>query len=153
MRGEDLLRDFPSMIVTGSPPHARGRLLSDIVIEPTEGITPACAGKTKRSSMVSCSSSDHPRMRGEDASNRGTSLSPRGSPPHARGRRGSHGVERPEQRITPACAGKTFVNWVRDWTVPDHPRMRGEDWSKPLSNTGSTWITPAWAGKTLGQKR
>ena len=30
-------------------------------------------------------------------------------------------------RITPACAGKTFLSAVLGTCLPDHPRMRGED--------------------------
>ena len=54
MRGEDALTSRGDVMEEGSPPHARGRPYSDRSDQGQQGITPACAGKTKRSSC-SCS--------------------------------------------------------------------------------------------------
>ena len=70
-------------------------------------ITPACAGKTSPASSPQPSAPDHPRMRGEDALNRGDGREAFGSPPHARGRRPERKTNDLHRRITPACAGKT----------------------------------------------
>ena len=66
-------------------------------------------------------------MRGEDKIADLQTERDTGSPPHARGRRHPRLVVERQQRITPACAGKTPTRREMDLTVTDHPRMRGED--------------------------
>ena len=66
MRGEDGSPSLRRRSGTGSPPHARGRRGQDAPRKEGSGITPACAGKTRRLVMSVYSS--------------------KGSPPHARGR-------------------------------------------------------------------
>ena len=87
MRGEDSARPKSANPSTGSPPHARGRHTFGHKFSRYFGITPACAGKTSREHCWKCSQWDHPRMRGEDGSSTFDVLFPKGSPPHARGRR------------------------------------------------------------------
>ena len=120
---------------------------ADLADQP--GITPACAGKTTG--------------RSEDL---GPSI---GSPPHARGRPADALRHRRGRRITPACAGKTNASVAPVISIPDHPRMRGEDAGTARSSNMSIGspphargrlvalnfknsferITPACAGKTL----
>ena len=154
----------------GSPPHARGRLCLTQVDGDKTRITPACAGKTWISRPSWFISSDHPRMRGEDATPCVAVWNSPGSPPHARGRP-KHAYEQyVRDRITPACAGKTFRVERHLPADADHPRMRGEDLYDAvvkLLNVGSPphargrrqegracvrrrRITPACAGKTSG---
>ena len=168
MRGEDACGLYAVMGVSGSPPHARGRLQSHSCQTFVFRITPACAGKTPRRVAPMLWITDHPRMRGEDNCcsfrNKGAS----GSPPHARGRPKARSRVVRGTRITPACAGKTtmFTNIMAD--RKDHPRMRGEDLllnialTQPLgspphargrqqisaASKPPTRITPACAGKT-----
>ena len=52
------------------------------------------------------------------------------------------------QRITPACAGKTYHEALFETTEQDHPRMRGEDANKTICECLKFRITPACAGKT-----
>ena len=86
MRGEDWLVRWALAESSGSPPHARGRRASEVSLKGLEGITPACAGKTPSTGGATRTTTDHPRMRGEDPGlRRGEDLEP-GSPPHARGR-------------------------------------------------------------------
>ncbi len=68
MRGEDL--KLPRLLTSqfGSPPHARGRLKFELQSYDPMRITPACAGKTDATLASRTQMSDHPRMRGEDAS-------------------------------------------------------------------------------------
>ena len=148
MRGEDRREMARRALAEGSPPHARGRRGGSIRSCSSEGLTPACAGKT--SSLAADSherlgSPPHawgrrPRRPGSSAWGRLTpacagktyscSAGPAGvwgSPPHARGRR--H-VEEPAEvyrGLTPACAGKTFLAWKNTMSPGAHPRMRGED--------------------------
>ena len=107
-------------------------------------------------------------MRGEDHCPQAPIRELRGSPPHARGRRGKRRAERDHPRITPACAGKTGDKARAKKSLADHPRMRGEDvvvwlagpgpWGSPPhargrpsaegSESSFVRITPACAGKT-----
>ena len=135
----------------------------------THGITPACAGKTKRTQYHAQSTRDHPRMCGKNLQTlRPMHLMP-GSPPHVREKLATSLRGVPGSGITPACAGKTFKigdSMPRGW---DHPRMCGKNSisSNEVSHTpGSpphvrekrnrkyclnlcSGITPACAGKTL----
>ena len=49
----------------GSPPHARGKDDYTYLASTWDGITPACAGKSKTSTVTILTLWDHPRMRGE----------------------------------------------------------------------------------------
>ena len=152
----------------GSPPHARGRRFDDPVGSVDPGITPACAGKTFQLDQWQAGDRDHPRMRGEDPDEDARQAPPQGSPPHARGRLRHQEHRRLQQRITPACAGKTLRRKVHCEFPWDHPRMRGEDCADRLPCAGEQGspphargrlelgvhalldrrITPACAGKT-----
>ena len=68
MRGEDVRHANRRFTPSGSPPHARGRLPQLKTGEYGLWITPACAGKTAIESSLAPMNPDHPRMRGEDAS-------------------------------------------------------------------------------------
>ena len=107
MRGEDLFVSFWVTYQSGSPPHARGRLVRLPCVRVDERITPACAGKTTCDTPTLPASSDHPRMRGEDFNCSGIVWTSSGSPPHARGRLEDVGRRLAWGGITPACAGKT----------------------------------------------
>ena len=91
-----------------------------------------------------------------------------GSPPHARGRPFLDDELVENDRITPACAGKTTASPCTECRRADHPRMRGEDalhYYPVVEHIGSPphargrlimtalltltrRITPACAGKT-----
>ena len=91
-----------------------------------QGITPACAGKSKTAMQGLAAHKDHPRMRGEKSPQVYPIRRPQGSPPHARGKALLRQRYQAERGITPACAGKrTWVFWVFR-CLGDHPRMRGE---------------------------
>ena len=127
MRGEDAEPRYPFPVIRGSPPHARGRHREVSKTRFAQWITPACAGKTRRSPPQYCLHSDHPRMRGEDPKPTLRSTMFAGSPPHARGRRIPTIMRLIPMGITPACAGKTRVRREKTPSRTDHPRMRGED--------------------------
>ena len=127
MRGEDPNQYLTKADAAGSPPHARGRLVTAEWWLDGAGITPACAGKTTGKCRRRVSHRDHPRMRGEDHCFSYRPLMMSGSPPHARGRPACGVVAFGEHGITPACAGKTRCAARRAGRISDHPRMRGED--------------------------
>ena len=108
-------------------------------------------------------------MRGEKVIPLSIIVPARGSPPHARGKEQKHDSIFREVRITPACAGKSFIRVIISTSPKDHPRMRGEKYGIPINSlilagspphargkdnirlTDKFWprITPACAGKSL----
>ena len=114
-------------------------------------------------------SQDHPRLRGEHASERLSECNTLGSPPPTRGTQLSFSLLWSIFRITPAYAGNTKSGQV--WKAPnrDHPRLRGEhekvidlkstEWGSPPPTRGTllllpllqvtNGITPAYAGNTF----
>ena len=69
-------------------------------------------------------------MRGEKLALSGLSMLIIGSPPHARGKDFKMSKETQDNRITPACAGKSGVQLNYRSHTWDHPRMRGEKISR-----------------------
>ena len=168
MCGENLTEGTEIGRKLGSPPHVRGKLLFKIKIFVNRRITPACAGKTDASDDYISPELDHPRMCGENSFVPSSASSNKGSPRHVRGKPTIKSRLAQAMGITPACAGKTFVQALQISICQDHPRMCGENVmtlylgfeemgspphvrGKPpfverkLSGTG---ITPACAGKT-----
>ena len=96
-----------------------------------------------------------------------------GSPPLARGKARAVRVNKRRIRITPACAGKSFLFYDIRFTPKDHPRLRGEkqpghtpensrEGSPPLARgkvyatnaaENQQGITPACAGKRAFRRR
>ena len=108
MRGEKI-KAFPdSRTWTGSPPRARGKDEYYSINLAEEGITPACAGKSLRLTVLSDICKDHPRVRGEKLIVRSEGLNEAGSPPRARGKVGNAHLIAQHFGITPACAGKSL---------------------------------------------
>ena len=112
---------------SGSSPHVRGALRGNEHHDHMDGIIPACAGSTRRSSWLLPPSRDHPRMCGEHSADEhagyGLGDHPRmcgehafqslrrllagGSSPHVRGAPGWRAHVDDERGIIPACAGST----------------------------------------------
>ena len=111
-------------------------------------ITPADAGKTPTERRVLFCSRDHPRGCGENAFSRWCSARTCGSPPRMRGKPAPEPPEMPQDRITPADAGKTLRRSCAGRREEDHPRGCGENSSPCIFTLLSYWITPADAGKT-----
>ena len=86
MRGEKFRALRSSSVMSGSPPHARGKAGKYRPVSPLAGITPACAGKRRVIAGDRGGLEDHPRMRGEKKGDDTTTRSGLGSPPHARGK-------------------------------------------------------------------
>ena len=91
-----------------------------------QGSPPACAGK---SSLIFSSvkyGGDHPRLRGEKPRTHCGYAEVSGSPPLARGKVNHILFHDGLNRITPACAGKSFIGRSCLSGMKDHPRLRGE---------------------------
>ena len=91
----------------GSPPRVRGKRQCRDAHPRRVGITPACAGKTPEGYIYFLITQDHPRVCGENYKEALFEAAREGSPPRVRGKLASTLSELTEQRITPACAGKT----------------------------------------------
>ena len=92
----------------GSPPRMRGKQGHGILGELRRGITPAHAGKTRRTVRSLSAWRDHPRACGENSCGGTQRASHRGSPPRMRGKLLALPCDAPQCGITPAHAGKTL---------------------------------------------
>ena len=90
----------------GSPPRVRGKDSRTMGYGGSEGITPACAGKSLRRWKTDSFLRDHPRVCGEKHFPHGINITLRGSPPRVRGKALSKEETPITDGITPACAGK-----------------------------------------------
>ena len=152
----------------GSPPHLRGKLKSSWQKSICLRITPAPAGKTKQWILHRLKHRDHPRTCGENYVYSLSGILKPGSPPHLRGKLGTHAGLYLQGGITPAPAGKTWNSCRFVLAGWDHPRTCGENFpqgrfqvrhlgspphlrGKPFKKEiydAATRITPAPAGKT-----
>ena len=110
----------------GSPPRVRGKASKG---RPPAGggrITPACAGKRCRCQRHSRRSRNHPRVCGEKSRSGKQQQAGLGSPPRVRGKEWRQSLTARADRITPACAGKSFSWLLRQNVHRDHPRVCGE---------------------------
>ena len=94
------------------------------------GITPAYAGKSSRPDRPSTGLLDHPRMCGEKYLRHAVFVLLLGSPPHVRRKVDKSTYRNLQNRITPACAGKSLTATRAARSTGDHPRMCGEKWLK-----------------------
>ena len=127
---------------TGSSPHARGTRIRVCRWLYRPGIIPACAGNTIPLSPQATSTRDHPRMRGKHLMAEVLRPGEEGSSPHARGTLGCRRAKRGNMGIIPACAGNTVRDPVRQGSVRDHPRMRGEHLNDSLTPSNEVGSSP-----------
>ena len=85
IRGEQILSLRSDCNVWGSPPHTRGAVRVDILVQDTGGITPAYAGSSLCFFVYNPGCWDHPRIRGEQFLSMALGGRIKGSPPHTRG--------------------------------------------------------------------
>ena len=104
----------------------RGKVAAFVVKIRVRGITPACAGKRRKTGFIRTTAGDHPRMCGEKKLNRTVSCPNLGSPPRVRGKERREIKDVIDKRITPACAGKSCVILCIHNLAQDHPRVCGE---------------------------
>ena len=112
--------------VPGSPPRMRGKGVKARYERVAVGITPAHAGKRRRSPSTPRRWKDHPRACGEKDLSEAGADELGGSPPRMRGKVNFPAQVRPFHGITPAHAEKRRAK-PTSWTGPgDHPRVCGE---------------------------
>ena len=107
--GEKVDSTFSLLIVRGSPPPMRGKVLWYRDFCPAVGITPAYAGKSRKWTEIQLHTWDHPRLCGEKANRDFKRRCKTGSPPPMRGKVLVPVRENVQYRITPAYAGKSSV--------------------------------------------
>ena len=128
--GENKRRWSVTMVSAGSPPRVRGKRQLRLVTLVTRRITPACAGKTGKPASRRGTSTDHPRVCGENKPGMKSAFNLDGSPPRVRGKQFLRYDYHVCKRITPACAGKTPFLCRFLLSQADHPRVCGENTSE-----------------------
>ena len=86
MRGENGAHQSQERCLWGSSPHARGKPERAVLKKFSEGLIPACAGKTVGQESHATQARAHPRMRGENYGVPYIVQPTGGSSPHARGK-------------------------------------------------------------------
>ena len=142
MRGEHTFEPAPTSCRLESSPRARGAPGAPALDVARVRIIPACAGSTFLGRCSNRRRGDHPRMRGEHATMPRPGGLSSGSSPHARGAHLGGLACRAFCGIIPACAGST-QSLARGLQGPrDHPRMRGEHYSRLVCLSGRRGSSP-----------
>ena len=92
---------------------------------------------------------DHPRVCGEKLISWAELTGTAGSPPRVRGKVRAGDGDRINPGITPACAGKSLRDCVRNVLRQDHPRVCGEKPYKGEVRVSSPGSPPRVRGKAL----
>ena len=137
----------------GSPPLTRGKDHHQYSELKISGITPAYAGKSHRCMKFSACDKDHPRLRGEKASDITEISQSLGSPPLTRGKVGLLGMSRSADKDHPRLRGEKllFCSVLED-CVGSPPLTRGKVAPQMLESLRNR-ITPAYAGKRLKKSK
>ena len=104
----------------------RGKDIREHFEKPVNRITPAYAGKRRKSQTLSGAQRDHPRVCGEKAEDIAVKVSATGSPPRMRGKVFLTLSRSSSSGITPAYAGKSLAFHLILGETKDHPRVCGE---------------------------
>ena len=120
--GEKMVSMIPHRRSRGSPPRVRGKGIKRGCHSHQCGITPACAGKSRRLSHCRSQFWDHPRVCGEKLHSLPKKRRLLGSPPRMRGKGFGLLVAPQLPGITPAYAGKSCSSSVSSsqrmsWTI------------------------------------
>ena len=131
----------------GSPPRVRGKVNGTRVLPQFEGITPACAGKSRGDAVYNWRKRDHPRVCGEKCGSGTLGAACAGSPPRVRGKAVRCPCVIRGRRITPACAGKSLRVERLHKLTGDHPRVCGEKHGAKLAAYRKMGSPPRVRGK------
>ena len=125
--GDDNQRRPAEAPTMGLPPRVRGRPPDGQFRGVGRGMTPACAGTTRRWRPRPAGRRDYPRVCGDDPASLTTGSGLWGLPPRVRGRPQGGLPCTVCLGITPACAGTTIARMVRKLMCGDYPRVCGDD--------------------------
>ena len=128
--------------VPGSPPRVREKLRSFQTNLNSMGITPACAGKTPNKTPLVVTGQDHPRVCGKNQALRFVASTTPGSPPRVREKPSGETYPSSNDRITPACAGKTPPLPRFQQQDRDHPRVCGKNCNRSTTLSNKSGSPP-----------
>ena len=111
----------------GSSPRVRGKRLRIYRCLRSNGLIPACAGKTECSDPGGWRVRAHPRVCGENRHRNLRLLLPEGSSPRVRGKHQRPHPGHQKYGLIPACAGKTGRIETVTGVLRAHPRVCGEN--------------------------
>ena len=94
---------------------------------------------------------DHPRACGEKSAWLMPCRFTVGSPPRVRGKERHDRLWCKRKGITPACAGKSNCHSTQSAPLRDHPRVRGEKWSRSRPGSSTPGSPPRARGKAVNQ--
>ena len=114
------------------------------------GLIPAHAGKTRDHRPGIQPGEAHPRSRGENAVGFADVAREAGSSPLTRGKLSDITYQAAKPRLIPAHAGKTTGFHCRPFSMPAHPRSRGENPPLRSPSTRAAGSSPLTRGKLLG---
>ena len=143
-------RSFLLIKSVGSPPRVRGTAMPKSPTDPTEGITPACAGNGRNGGAKSAAFRDHPRVCGERCLHYQERTLHKGSPPRVRGTVLRMAYDATCTRITPACAGNGTLARAEKRPAKDHPRVCGERFAVALPSLCRRGSPPRMRGTVGG---
>ena len=166
--GENKASGGVGHVAVGSSPRVRGKRRRRRSRPSAGRLIPACAGKTPRPGRSCTPRRAHPRVCGENLQRGGRVLELAGSSPRVRGKPVDAALGVREDRLIPACAGKTRPSAAPDPRRPAHPRVCGENVKAvrciptllgssprvrgkpclPVRRRGGPGLIPACAGKT-----
>ena len=167
-RGENIASRASWLVIGGSSPLTRGKLLMTGNAVKRIGLIPAHAGKTLSGSARANPRRAHPRSRGENGARESSHRPAPGSSPLTRGKQTSPCPASTTLGLIPAHAGKTSPRRALLACLWAHPRSRGENHdprrlrplmpgSSPLTRgkrkvqadtAADVGLIPAHAGKT-----
>ena len=166
--GENMSASFAFAASLGSSPRVRGKRSKPDGLPGPLRLIPARAGKTSPSASPMTAARAHPRACGENSIEETTGALAAGSSPRVRGKPPVRIGELLADRLIPARAGKTGIDWhgaevhwahpracgentgagIRDFGLTgSSPRVRGKRWGRGFRGVGA-WLIPARAGKT-----
>ena len=114
---------------------------------------PTCVGKTPRKAAPSRFRSEHPHVRGENTAGMYSNVTKSGTSPRAWGKREESSVPCVITRNIPTCVGKTCPLLLLHVITTEHPHVRGENFSGPVSALPLFGTSPrAWGKLRLKRK-
>ena len=149
--GEKLRKRFIQRTAKGSPPPMRGKGRVRGKSTRPSRITPAYAGKSSTEDRLIVFYKDHPRLCGEKSGAFLNITAVYGSPPPMRGKGCIRKFMEENIRITPAYAGKSYIQQFPRKFFWDHPRLCGEKQAMNTENENPTGSPPPMRGKALLQ--
>ena len=130
----------------------RGKVLKQQSLLLMKRITPAYAGKSGYTRRRTSGRWDHPRLCGEKKYKETKEQWQAGSPPPMRGKVVRGTLQRQNDGITPAYAGKSISPSLSFTSLGDHPRLCGEKRVHPPEDFRQMGSPPPMRGKATPEK-